>query len=170
MAALTNTFRRLRSQRGAELIELMLVAPILMMFLAGIFDFGMLFRTWEVVTNAAREGARVGTLPDYTADADVVTRVEQYMQSSGVAASCSLQTLSGNRCDATVNGCSVCVSVRNDFTGPGGATFKARSVTVTTRQPMSSLSWITALIGGSFNNVLVGSTSVMRAEAAAAGS
>ena len=29
------------------------------------FDFGFLFRNWEVVTNAAREGARVGVLPSY---------------------------------------------------------------------------------------------------------
>ena len=29
------------------------------------FDFGFLFRNWEVVTNAAREGARVGVLPAY---------------------------------------------------------------------------------------------------------
>ena len=52
-----------------------IVTPILLMIIAGIFDFGMMFRAWEVVTNAAREGARVGTLPGYTAqDIDVTRR------------------------------------------------------------------------------------------------
>ena len=41
--------------------------PIFMFLIAGIFDFGMMFRTYEAVTNAAREGARVGVLPGYDA-------------------------------------------------------------------------------------------------------
>ena len=31
----------------------------------GIIDFGFLFQRYEVVTNAAREGARVAILPGY---------------------------------------------------------------------------------------------------------
>ena len=31
----------------------------------GIIDFGFLFQHYEVVTNAAREGARVAILPGY---------------------------------------------------------------------------------------------------------
>ena len=42
-----------------------MVAPILILLTAGIFEFGMMFRTYESVTNAAREGARVGVLPAY---------------------------------------------------------------------------------------------------------
>ena len=68
--------RRLRSHRGAELIEMAIVTPILMLIIGAIIDFGMLFRSWEAVTNAAREGARVGVLPAYTADDDVRARVE----------------------------------------------------------------------------------------------
>jgi hypothetical protein len=37
----------------------MIVTPILLLSLAAIFDFAILFRAWNVVTNAAREGARV---------------------------------------------------------------------------------------------------------------
>ena len=64
-----------RSERGSELIEFAIVVPLFLMLLAGIFDFGMMFRTFEAVTNAAREGARVGVLPGY-APADVQTRIE----------------------------------------------------------------------------------------------
>ena len=70
MAAIRRLFRRLRDQSGAELIEMAIVTPILLMILAGIFDFGFLFRGWEVVTNAAREGARVGVLPSYDCEDD----------------------------------------------------------------------------------------------------
>ena len=70
MASIRRFARRLGDQRGAELIEMAIVTPILLMILAGIFDFGFLFRGWEVVTNAAREGARVGVLPDYDCDPD----------------------------------------------------------------------------------------------------
>ena len=54
-----------RSERGAELIEFAVVMPILIFIIAGIFEFGMMFRPFEAVTNAAREGARVGVLPGY---------------------------------------------------------------------------------------------------------
>ena len=57
---------RIASERGAEIIELVLVTPIFALIIAAMFDFGFLFRNWEVVTNAAREGARIGVLPDYT--------------------------------------------------------------------------------------------------------
>ena len=51
--------RRRRSDSGAELIELAIVLPILLIVVAGIVDFGFLFRRYEAITNAAREGARV---------------------------------------------------------------------------------------------------------------
>jgi Flp pilus assembly protein TadG len=167
MDALRFRLGRIRSERGAELIEMMLVTPILLMFLAGIFDFGMLFRSWEVVTNAAREGARIGTLPNY-ANEDIVARVQQYMQSGGVADACTEQTLSGNACPPSA--CSVCVEVKNDLTLPSGGTFTGIQVTVVSTQNMSTLSWISAIVGGSFGSVKVGSTSLMRSEAPIAGS
>ena len=50
--------RRLKSQRGAELIEFALIFPLLLLVLLGIVDFGFLFQRYEVLTNATREGAR----------------------------------------------------------------------------------------------------------------
>ena len=68
--------RRWDGQSGAELIEFALVFPILLMTVLGIVDFGFLFHRQEVVTNAAREGARVAALPGYTAT-DVQDRVRE---------------------------------------------------------------------------------------------
>ena len=74
---------RWRSERGAELIEFAIVVPILIFIIAGIIDFGMMFRAFEAVTNAAREGARVGVLPGYDPP-DVQTRVNAYLAASGL--------------------------------------------------------------------------------------
>jgi hypothetical protein len=77
--------KRRRSERGAELIEVALTLPLLLLVVLGIIDFGFLFQRYEVVTNAAREGARVAVLPGY-GDADVAARVEQYLTAAGLTA------------------------------------------------------------------------------------
>ena len=56
MAALTGR-KRDGHDRGSELVQLAIVLPILLLIVAGIADFGFLFQRYEVVTNAAREGA-----------------------------------------------------------------------------------------------------------------
>ena len=61
---------RVRSQAGAELVEFALVLPLLLLVFGGIIDFGLLLQRQQVLTNAAREGARLAVLPGY-AMADV---------------------------------------------------------------------------------------------------
>jgi len=140
-----------------------IVTPILMLIIGAIIDFGMLFRSWEAVTNAAREGARVGVLPAYTADDDVRARVEQYIQVSGVASACTLQTPAAGVCPATA--CSVCVQSVNMSTSAG--TYRARVVMVRANQTLPSLSVFGAFFGGSFGTVPVSAISAMRAEVGA---
>jgi Flp pilus assembly protein TadG len=60
-----NRLRALRSERGAELVEFALVLPIFLILVGGITDFARLFFSYEIVTNAAREGARLASLPGY---------------------------------------------------------------------------------------------------------
>ena len=83
MAEMTSIATRLRSQRGAELIEFALIFPLLLLVMLGIVDFGFMFQRFEVLTNATREGARVAVLPGYS-DADTVSRVCSYLSSGGV--------------------------------------------------------------------------------------
>jgi hypothetical protein len=83
MAAVTRTHARWSGESGAELIEFALVLPLLLLVVLGIIDFGFLFQRYEVITNAAREGARVAILPGYL-DADVVARVDQYLAAGGL--------------------------------------------------------------------------------------
>jgi Flp pilus assembly protein TadG len=68
-----------KGERGSALIEAALTLPLLLLVSVGIFEFGRVFQTWQVLTNAAREGARMAVLPGM-ASSDVQTRVRQYLQ------------------------------------------------------------------------------------------
>ena len=78
-----NIRRRLTCERGAELIEFAIVTPLLLLLVFGIANFGLMFQRYEVLTNAAREGARVAALPSY-GETDVKNRVTQYLDGSAV--------------------------------------------------------------------------------------
>ena len=71
--------RRFSSARGAAIIETALTLPLILLVSVGIFEFGRAFETWQVMTNAAREGARVAVLPNPTAGA-ADARVRSYLQ------------------------------------------------------------------------------------------
>ncbi|MEZ2388303.1 TadE family protein [bacterium RCC_150] len=47
------------SERGAAAVEFALVAPILVLLLLGIMEFGRAYNAQVALTNAAREGVRV---------------------------------------------------------------------------------------------------------------
>ena len=58
-----------RRERGQSLVETAIVFPILLLLLAAVVDFGRAFDAYIVLTNAAREGARWGSVnPELTAD------------------------------------------------------------------------------------------------------
>ena len=69
----TATTPRLRGERGAALMEMALTLPLLLLVTIGAVEFGRAYQTWQVVTNASREGARVAILPEFT-DASVANR------------------------------------------------------------------------------------------------
>ena len=75
--------RRLRDARGAELVEFAMVLPLLLVLVGGVVEFGLMFQAFEVVTNAAREGARVRVLPGYT-NGDAIARANAYLTASGL--------------------------------------------------------------------------------------
>lgn len=47
-----------RRERGASLVEFAIVLPLLLLVIGGLIDFGRLYFTEVMITNAAREGAR----------------------------------------------------------------------------------------------------------------
>jgi len=52
---------RERRSRGQSMLEMALLAPIIMLMLAGVIYFGSALNAQQIITNAAREGARAGT-------------------------------------------------------------------------------------------------------------
>lgn len=108
MAALSLPSRLLRSERGAELVEFALVLPLMLLVLLGIIDFGLLFQRYHVVTNAAREGARVALLPGYE-ELDVQARVTQFLTAGGLTEPAVTTVLPAQSRDI---GGGLCVEVR----------------------------------------------------------
>jgi len=52
----------LKNKKGQALVELALVLPILILLLMGTMEFGRIFHSYLVITNASREGARAGVV------------------------------------------------------------------------------------------------------------
>jgi Flp pilus assembly protein TadG len=75
--------KRMRGQKGTALIEAAITIPMILLVCVGIFEFGRAYQTWEVLTNAAREGARVACLAG-TDDTAVRARVNQYLTVGGL--------------------------------------------------------------------------------------
>jgi Flp pilus assembly protein TadG len=151
MAALKQRLRRVgRRDDGAELIELAIVLPILLLVVAAIIDFGFLFQRYEAVTNAAREGARIAVLPGYSAT-DVQARVNSYLAASGMSSAPTPPTV-----------------VYSTQSLPSGSTISVVTVTVDYPANLSYLGPIAALVGGTQqSSIMLHAVSVMRTEAAA---
>jgi len=65
--------RRGKKQRGQSLVEFALIAPLFLLLVFGIVDFGIAFYSWITITNAAREGARLGAVQG--TEAEITSRV-----------------------------------------------------------------------------------------------
>jgi len=144
---------RVRSQAGAELVEFALVLPILLLVFGGIVDFGLLLHRQQVITNAAREGARVAVLPGYCT-ADVEDRVRRFVALSLPSATGALTT-----------------RVSNATLPAGSASVEVKSVQVTLDERFLILGPLVSLAGGSgsFGEIPLTATTTMRVEAVTAG-
>lgn len=100
---------RMRSERGAALLEAAITIPMLLLISVGIFEFGRAWQTWQVLTNAAREGARLAVLPDPTPGVPEA-RVREYM-TGGQLPGAQTAAVNVNRSSTiTVNGAAVSAS------------------------------------------------------------
>ena len=152
MASL-NFRRRLRCDRGAEIVEFALIFPLLLLVMFGIVDFGFLFQRYEVLTNAAREGARVAALPGY-AQADVEARVRQYLTASSMTATPTFSAVILEKVKVGAGGTPPCITL----TG----------ITVTYQHQFIALGGIIRLFGGSgFTTKTLTATAKMRYEGVA---
>jgi Flp pilus assembly protein TadG len=65
----------IRSQKGQSIVELALILPIIIIILFGIIEFGRIFYSYIVITNAAREGARLGSVGK--SDIEITEKIKQ---------------------------------------------------------------------------------------------
>jgi Flp pilus assembly protein TadG len=155
MAAL----KRLRTgEQGQAIVEMALTLPLLLLIVLGVFDFGLMFQRFEVVTNAAREGARLGVLTSQYTTAEAQQRALDYLAAAGIpAAACSAGTAG-----------SVCVTV-----APGTTTITGTSPAVTVSEVVVTVRYdhqhvfvgpIAGLFGGNLGITPLIAVSRMRAE------
>lgn len=134
--------------RGAVLVEFAVTLPLLLLVLVGILDFGFVFQQYEVMTNAAREGARMAVLPGY-GESDVQNRVAAYLSNAGISGAPTTS-----------------VTATQISLGGGLPSVPATKVTVQLNYTFKLLGPIAQLFGGSFGTVALSATSEMRTEVA----
>jgi Flp pilus assembly protein TadG len=118
-----------RGERGAALVELAVVLPLLLVVLLGTIDFGRAFRTAMIVTNAARAGAQFGaqSLANAGNNSGIIAAADAVLAANGLASGpsptptklCQCATNGGaftdtspvNNCSATCGGGHLVVSV-----------------------------------------------------------
>ena len=91
------------------LLEAAITIPLLLFVSVGIFEFGRAYQTWQVVTNAAREGARLAVLPSANVST-VQQRVRDYMQAGQLSRYATAGVSVNTAATLTVNGTAVSAS------------------------------------------------------------
>jgi Flp pilus assembly protein TadG len=130
---------RLKSARGTALLETALTLPLLLFVAVGIFEFGRAYQYMQVLTNAAREGARVAVLPGQTTDA-VQSRVTNYLTAGQIS----------NPSSATVTLTTTQVSIGGGNTAPGSKVTVNYPFSFSVLQPVAQLVVMNSTVGGSF--------------------
>ena len=131
--------------------ELAVVLPVLLLLIFGMVEMAAAWRTFQVITNIARDGARVAVLPSST-DQDVTDHIESLLDTSGFD---SAQATIAYACDAE-GSTSICVDTNN-----------ATQVTVDYPYTFRLLGPLVAFAGGNdggFGTISITSTSIMRRE------
>jgi len=152
-----STFGRLRRREGQALAEMAVVLPVLLLMIFGIIELSNAWRTFQVVTNSTREGARVAVLPTAT-QTQVEDRVIQGLESGNLNdpdREISIQCFNSN------GGSVGCF-------GTGGTGNEARirvqyPYTFTLLGPIVQYACAGACPGG-FGTITIASTSTMRIE------
>ena len=74
------------NERGVVAAEFALLLPVFLLILFGIIEFGMMMYGREIVTNAAREGARAGIVqgPPKRTGGEITSIANNYLTGTGV--------------------------------------------------------------------------------------
>jgi Flp pilus assembly protein TadG len=116
--------RRPTQRRGVATVEFAVVAPIVFLLILALIQFASLLMNQNVLTAAAREGARIAALPSTVSTGVVVATVEDRLTRGGVDADLVTVNVSPTSLGDLATGDTVTVSVAG---------------------PLSSMVWIQAI-------------------------
>ncbi len=150
---------RQRPQRGSTLVEAAITLPVLFMLLMAILEFGRAYNIYQVITDAAREGARISlapfpgtsTLPTTT---QVATVVCDFLKSANLPCSTATNLSSPPCSNGKVTKVTVCVD-QNLANTVNGAPLVYTDINV--RAPYQFLFF-------PFGTITIGTQAVMRNE------
>jgi hypothetical protein len=121
------------------------------------------FQRLEIVTNAAREGARLAVLQGYNTS-DAQWRAWNYIGDSGLPRTGTDPTVA-NSTNPTIT-----VSPATTVNLPGGGTIQTKQVAVVYTSTYLFIGPIMRIFGGNLTTVPIRGTATMRLESGAAGS
>ena len=127
-----------RRRRGAAAAEFAVVLPVFLLVTFGILEFGRMIMVQQVLTNGAREGARLACI-DGSSVTDVETTMNQYFTNASIAG--------------------VTVSITPD---PLSNASPGSQITVNASVPFSQVSWISS--SWFATNVTLNASCLMRRE------
>ena len=97
-------------ERGSAMVEAAICIPLLLVLMVGIFEVGRAYETWHVLTNAAREGARMAVMP--TSDIDTTTGlIREYMANGQLTGAGAAVVSIDEGASINVNGTAVSASL-----------------------------------------------------------
>lgn len=111
----TTSLRCRKTRLGAATVEFAVIAPLFVLLLFGMIEFGRLVMVQQVITNASREGARRAVVEQATT-ADVTSAVQTYLNNGGIKASAATVTVDPNPPTLVGLGEPVTVKVQLPFT------------------------------------------------------
>ncbi len=114
-------WKRLRREsRAQSLAEFAIVVPMLLMLLIGMVEFARGWMVRQVITNVAREGARLAILPNSN-QSQVQARIDSLLTVGGInpaSASVTLNLCSGPNCTGTADEVQIAVPYQFTLLGP----------------------------------------------------
>jgi Flp pilus assembly protein TadG len=115
-------------RRGAATVELAVVAPLFLLLLSGIIEFGFAFRAQHALSNAARRGARAAAV-EGSSTSTVVADVKNHcvrilgVNEGAVAVSVKVNSYEGAELHDAVSGDEITITVSIPFSAAGTGFF-----------------------------------------------
>jgi Flp pilus assembly protein TadG len=107
------------NERGAVAVELLVIFPVLFAIFVGIVEFGAIFNAQITLTQATREGVRVGAIGPNRTVANMQTRMQAAYGGVGAATPTAV-TAQSNACTGDLNSGSARLTTQLAYETPFG--------------------------------------------------